>query len=330
MRLRRGLRVLRRAGDEVQIGTDPRWAVRVGGLPARSVAHLVRAADQPIDGWLPPSVVAQLAAGGLLRPVGAGSVRPSSASAPAPAAEARVAGLVRADGDAGAALRRRSVASVGVVGLDRVGAQVAVGLALAGVGTLLLDDERHVTAEDTGSGVTADDVGTRRATAVGRAVRRTSPRTRIDRPGGMPPDVVVTITEEAVDPARSLALLAADVAHLPVVLRAADATVGPFVEPGRSPCLRCLDLHRTDQDPAWPTVLAQLTAAHPAERSTCTATAALAAVTGGLVVAEVLARLDEQRPATRGAQYTIALPRAEPVRQLWSAHPGCGCADLPA
>jgi hypothetical protein len=146
----------------------------------------------------------------------------------------------------------------------------------------------------------------------------------------MPPDVVVTITEEAVDPARSLSLLAADVAHLPVVLRAADATIGPFVEPGRSPCLRCLDLHRADLDPAWPAVLAQLTAAPVPERSTCAATAALAAVTGGLVVAEVLARLDDGLPATRGAQYTIALPRAEPVRQRWSAPPACGCADLPA
>jgi hypothetical protein len=326
MRLRGGLRVLRRGTDEVQIGTDPRWSVRVDGLPRRAVDHLLRQSDQVLDGWLPPGVIDLLGTGGLLHPGGARGRWP----APGSGAEVRVAGLLRPDGDAAGILRRRAVAAVGVVGLDRVGAQVATGLALAGVGTLLLDDDRPVTGEDPGAGVTPADRGSPRADVVARVVRESAPRTRIGRPGGMPPDVVVTVAEEAVDTGRGLALLAADVPHLPVVLRAADALVGPFVEPGLSPCLRCLDLHRADADPAWPVVLAQLTAAARAGRTSCAATAALAAVTGGIVVAEVLAHLDGERPATRGAQYTIALPRAVPVRESWPAHPAGGCADLPA
>ena len=41
MRLRAGLRVLRRSGDEAQVGTDPRWAVRLTGLAPGEVDTLV-------------------------------------------------------------------------------------------------------------------------------------------------------------------------------------------------------------------------------------------------------------------------------------------------
>ena len=40
--------------------------------------------------------------------------------------------------------------------------------------------------------------------------------------------------------------------------RAIGCSSGPLVTPGRGPCLRCLDLHRCDRDPAWPALLAQL------------------------------------------------------------------------
>ena len=48
MRLRTGLRVLRRTATEVQVGTDPRWAVRLPGLtPAE--ADLLQAVDARTD-----------------------------------------------------------------------------------------------------------------------------------------------------------------------------------------------------------------------------------------------------------------------------------------
>ena len=49
-----------------------------------------------------------------------------------------------------------------------------------------------------------------------------------------------------------------DVPHLPSCSATPACTVGPFVRPGRGPCLRCLDLHRTDADPAWPAMATQL------------------------------------------------------------------------
>jgi len=41
MRLRPGLRVLTRTNGEVQVGTDPRWAVRLDGLTERETAAVL-------------------------------------------------------------------------------------------------------------------------------------------------------------------------------------------------------------------------------------------------------------------------------------------------
>ena len=50
----------------------------------------------------------------------------------------------------------------------------------------------------------------------------------------------------------------AGVAHLAVTAEEAIGIVGPMVRPGQTSCLRCLHLTRSDLDPAWPLILAQL------------------------------------------------------------------------
>ncbi len=62
----------------------------------------------------------------------------------------------------------------------------------------------------------------------------------------------------AIPPSRHLPWLRRDVPHLAVVFDDTGARVGPLVEPGDGPCLRCLDLGRRDADPAWPVIAAQL------------------------------------------------------------------------
>lgn len=327
MQLRQGLRVLRRATDEVQVGLDPRWAVRVDGLTPERAERLLRAGDRRVDDTLPAPALDALGAAGLLRPSArARRVRPDLRP------EALAHGLVRADGDGVAAVRRRSRATVAVVGLGRAGAVVATTLAVAGVGTLLLDDPRAPGPQDP-----VGD-GPDRATALTAALGLLAPRTRVRASRGAdglltdPPDAVVTAATDASDPATALLLLGADVPHLPVVTREADALVGPFVRPARPgddplPCLRCLDLHRAAADPAWPVVLAQLVSPRVGDRA-AEPPAALAAVAGGLAAAEVLAHLDGDDPRTSGAQYEIEVPSAAPRLRRWTAHEGCGCAAL--
>lgn len=123
-----------------------------------------------------------------------------------------------------------------------------------------------------------------------------------------------------VSPARHLPWLRADVPHLAVVFDDEGTRVGPLIEPGDGPCLRCLELTRRDDDPAWPVIAAQL-AGRPA--ASCTPRAVHDAA--ALVAALVDDRLTQSYNPLRGA--SIRLGRrgaiAPPTRHPW--HPECGC-----
>lgn len=331
-RLRSGLRVLPRASDEVQVGTDPRWAVRLVGLSPAEVrlwsdvddtTDLTtlpeRAAAAGVDGAGVTSTVVDLRGAGLTR---AAPVRGRAAQGPA---AADVAGwdLVAGAGDAVVAARARAV--VGVVGLGPTGLAVARHLATAGVGGVLLDDDSPVRSRDVaGGGHRWADVGTSRAVAAARVLREDAPGVRTS--GDDEPDVVVVVEQDAADPARSVLLVTGRVPHVWVVLRTADAVVGPVVRPGTDPCLRCLDLHRTDVDPAWPTVLRALTA--PGRR-TAGEVGVLAGASAAVAAAQVLALLAGTTPALCGTTVELALPDLVARRRTWTHHPACGCRTAP-
>ena len=77
--------------------------------------------------------------------------------------------------------------------------------------------------------------------------------------GAAQPGVVVLVADIALDPRRGDLWLRRGVPHLPVVTTGSRAVVGPLVDSATgSPCLWCLDLHRSDRDAAWPTVMAQV------------------------------------------------------------------------
>ena len=139
-----------------------------------------------------------------------------------------------------------------------------------------------------------------------------------------PADLVVLITHHAAHAVRADGLLADGVPHLSVVLRDTDAVVGPLVVPGRSACLRCLDLHVTDADPGWPAVVdAFVHGPRWAEES------ATARAVAGLAGLQVLAHLDGAGASAVGATLELLLPEGTVRQRWWSAHPQCGCVDLP-
>lgn len=76
--------------------------------------------------------------------------------------------------------------------------------------------------------------------------------------------VVVLAAHHVLSPHRVAPWIADDVPHLPVILLDQAAVVGPLVVPGRTPCLRCVDEHRMDADPAWAAVGPQLLHRRPA------------------------------------------------------------------
>ncbi|MBF0687099.1 MAG: thiamine biosynthesis protein ThiF [Cellulomonas sp.] len=335
--LRPGLLVLPRADDEVQVGTDPRWAVRLVGLAPAEVALWAQVDDATdltllpararaagLDATAVATTVDDLRRAGLTRP------RPGGATAVhgPTAADAAAWSLLRADATGDAVVADRADAVVGVVGVGPTGLGVARQLAVAGVGTLLLDDDAPVRSPDVAAGTHRwADVGTARAVAARRLLREAAPGVQTDTDDT--PHVVVVVEREAADPLRAVRLMGDDVPHLSVVVRAADALVGPFVRPGTDPCLRCLDLHRTDADPAWPTVLGALTRRAGRGATAPGEVGVLAGACAALAAAQVLAFLAKTTPSLCGTTVEIALPGLAARQRRWSAHPACGCRVPP-
>jgi bacteriocin biosynthesis cyclodehydratase domain-containing protein len=219
---------------------------------------------------------------------------------------------------------RRADASVLVRGDGPLAVGVATGLAAGGVGTVHLRTTGTVSAADLGTGLADADRGRPRAEALAQAVRALAPAVVTGRPPArFSPDLVVLTDALLPEPSLLGALQASRTAHLPVRLRDGTGVVGPLVLPGRSACLRCLELHRRDREPAWPGVAAQLVGKAGRGDPACTlATAALGA-------AQALAALDglagDGAPPLLDATLEIEPTAGTLLRRPWPAHPDCGC-----
>ena len=134
--------------------------------------------------------------------------------------------------------------------------------------------------------------------------------------------LAVLAADWVVPPAGHLRWLRRDVPHLAVVFDDAGVRVGPLVEPGRGPCLRCLELARRDGDAAWPVIAAQL-----AGRPAATRDARAMIEAAALVVASVDDRLRHGPGplATGSIRLDRAGSRALPRQHRHAPHPECGC-----
>ena len=212
----------------------------------------------------------------------------------------------------GDALARRRTADVVVLGAGRVGAPLANLLEGAGVGqVLLVDDGLARLADVVAGGVPVGSVGLRRG------------------PAALPSSASVAVLAPAAgEPlAALLPQLPVGAPHLLAEVREATGVVGPFVLPGQTPCLRCLDLDRTDRDPGWPALAGQL--ADPAPGPTACA-GPLAVAVAAQACLQVLTLLDgPARPASVGGTLELTLPDWRWRRRSWPAHPACGCGARP-
>jgi bacteriocin biosynthesis cyclodehydratase domain-containing protein len=329
MRLRAGLSVLWRGPTQVQLGTDPRWAVTLTDLSPSAAAALrsVRTgaelseldaafAREQVPGEEAAAIVGHLRSAHLL----------VEADPSARLGDAAAWALLSADGDTSSLARRRARATVRLVGLSRVGSTVAALLAAAGVGTIELQDPACVTRLDVAPGALGTrDIGAPRTDAVARLLHDVAPQVTSALPGRSPADLVVLVEHGVADPLVHRPLLDDDVPHLSVVVREASVLVGPLVRPGRSACLRCADLHRGDRDEGWPAVAAQL-AGVSAETVVETT---LGAASAALAAAQVLAHLDGRPTSVHDASLELRLPDIVPRRVEWSPHPDCDCLAPP-
>jgi bacteriocin biosynthesis cyclodehydratase domain-containing protein len=140
---------------------------------------------------------------------------------------------------------------------------------------------------------------------------------------GMPDhvDVAVAIGHFVLDPRLHGLWLRRDIPHLPVVFGDTHVRMGPFVEPGASACLHCIELHAVDADPAWPAIASQLLG-----RRASTETPLLAIETAGRVARAVIDRLDGASSITNSIRLSASTGRLS--RETVLPHPECGCLVL--
>jgi bacteriocin biosynthesis cyclodehydratase domain-containing protein len=303
--LKPGLLPVWRDRDTLQIGIDARRAVALTGMAgiawvislldgSRDRAEVIKAAA---DGGVPPQaaerVLALLAAAGVIDDFPASTLRvlphPTRARL---APELATASLAHGDGDGGArTLARRIAAHVTVYDDGRVGSAIAVLLRRSGIGRVVLANA---------------------ATASGGLPSVSTAR----------PDLAVLTGHRSPD-LQDL-LMRGQVPHLAVSATEAIGVVGPLVIPGRSSCLRCLDLTRTDRDPAWPLILAQLTRRQP-DPPACDAP--LAAAVAAQAAFQALALIDRAAfaEAVTNGTLELVLPGWQWRRRTWPPHPGCCC-----
>ena len=331
--LRPGLRLLRRDATTVQLGLEPCRAVLIDDCPVfravlaamdgvRRYSEVVAAAAADgIDADAAEDMLAGLRRCGAIEDadelIGAESVLPLPAQqrlAPDVGALSLLSALhvaepsSRPSGVRGS-LQRRRRARVGIRGFTGLGRVASRQLASAGIGGLVLQDPRLC-----------------------EELAEVAPWTSVHRwPSTEAVDAVLLVPDAArgvVEPQRreADALLRDGVPHLMAVAYATVARLGPFVIPGTTACLRCLDLAQAETDPAWPAVLEQLVTPAPVLPGAMPAIdSTLVSLAGVWAALEILALIQALPVRTAGATVEVSLAEPSPARRCWPAHPACGC-----
>ncbi len=141
-------------------------------------------------------------------------------------------------------------------------------------------------------------------------------------------DVVLVLSPGEIDRDRLDPLIRSRASHLVVRMVDGGAVLGPFVVPGVTACLRCIDAHQSVLDPDHVAVTARYVRATECARpdGVPDLDPALTSVALSWAVRDVVAHLDGREPSTWSRTVQLA---AEPVQRsehAWLRHPRCGCS----
>lgn len=132
---------------------------------------------------------------------------------------------------------------------------------------------------------------------------------------------VVLVCPATAEPDRVLTrdLTASGLPHLVVRVEPERAVVGPFVVPGRTPCVACTDLVRRELDADWPHLLAQLCRSEhvPGPRQVAWASA--------MAAAQLATWHDGGPPESSGTTLELDGHTGVFGVRRWPRHPDCGC-----
>ncbi|CAN5235128.1 cyclodehydratase [soil metagenome] len=294
--LRPGVHVLHRGDGHVQLGLDPAAAVLLPDQPE------VRALLGGLDGSAHPdddAVLSLLASESLV--VDEQSVLPLLGPGVGPGGRPAAAALARHRGEAAiaAAASRRSTTLQAVgFGLDCSADGIDLLAELTGLAERVGMQSR---CGSTTSGKGGQDTGMLGAVVgVGEPARELlDPWTQAGTPY-----VVVRMTE-------------------------GRAVVGPFVVPGETACLRCIDAHHTDTDRALPLLVHQYSRATSRDRTdglTEPVDPILVTLAVAWATRDLASYVDGVRPSTWSSTVTFDAQLGSIESRCWMRHPECGCS----
>jgi bacteriocin biosynthesis cyclodehydratase domain-containing protein len=195
------------------------------------------------------------------------------------------------------------------------------------IGPLLLPEKpraRTTTVAIVGTGPTVERIA--RAVAQSGHLVEVSPTA--GRAGASACDFGIAVGHYVLEPESYGFWLRRDLPHLPVIFGDGVATIGPLVEPGRTPCLYCLEHFRRDADPSWAAIAAQLWG-----RRSSAETPLVSREIAALASRIAIQRLSESRPApalpVAATSLRLDVESGKQTRRDWMPHPSCGCLELP-
>ncbi|QDP96461.1 hypothetical protein FOE78_11585 [Microlunatus elymi] len=316
-RLVPGMPVLERGPGQLQIGLGPDAGLVLSGAPTG-----LRAVLALVDGNHGRSQILAAARRSDIEPELIDRILRSLSSA----------GLLIDNTSAPAAAIDLSRQRIRLVGAGRLGRAVATALLEAQVGSLFLVDGDPIDP----AVYPRPGLASSAAQALQSVLQHLPDRDHTDglpcatevrvvghwtKPEHLSPDLTVIATDRA-EPDRAIGedYTRIDHPHLFVRPLLDGVLVGPFVRPGRGPCLRCTDLTRRDADEAWPLLLAQLC------RTRLPVLPLLATWAGTTAVGQLAHHLAGGVPSTASGTLELVAPECELRYRSWPMHPSCGCA----
>ena len=135
-------------------------------------------------------------------------------------------------------------------------------------------------------------------------------------------DVVLVVSSGELARERLDHLVRRSASHLVVRLVDGGAVLGPFVVPGRTACLRCLDAHLSVGDPEHVAVTTRYLRARRPEHHD----AALTTLVAGWAVRDLAAYTAGREPSTWSRTWRLGAEPTQMSEERWLRHPGCGCS----
>jgi len=243
-------------------------------------------------------------------------------------------------------MKKRITTTIYISKLNRIGFALSGTLLASGIGAVISDDNRKITMSDLiGGYLRLSDVGRSRNEVLADQSRENSQSKNSSDLRN--PTLIIATTPP--DPEILAEWMRGSTPFFLIDgLDRDNLTFGPFVNPGKDACPRCIDLHCLDHDPNWNSV----SLAHflDRRRELSTPLALLGASIGAIFALAQLDQLDhidqvdpadqtgQETPSQISSQFqsqfqlrgkTITYSGSElmhPVIRRWSRHPLCGCS----